>query len=350
MKRLLILLSATLLGCGCSSKETPVPEWPWTEPATPEEPQPAADPNPGLPEKGWTNVSAFYSGLPDGIQLYKSPGTLQGVKAVAYVAVANLMAVTWDVWSIDDPRTEGTSEALKTPAEVFEATKAPVVMNGGYFFVEDGRRYNASVAVSAGRTYGVNLNYASLDWSTYYYPTRGVFYEKDGKLGCGWTYYTTSGQHYLYGAPAQNSWEAAPLQAPDAQFPEKASVFSPTTAIGAGPVLIHDGKVVDSWKAELFYGNGSDDKMPEARHPRTAIGCSDGRLFLFVCEGRGMTEGVAGLTTGEVARVLLDLGCTEALNLDGGGSTCLLVDGKSTVQESDGSQRPVGSTIMLKKK
>jgi exopolysaccharide biosynthesis protein len=63
-----------------------------------------------------------------------------------------------------------------------------------------------------------------------------------------------------------------------------------------------------------------------------------------------MTEGVAGLTTGEVARVLLDLGCTEALNLDGGGSTCLLVDGKSTVQESDGSQRPVGSTIMLKKK
>jgi exopolysaccharide biosynthesis protein len=45
-----------------------------------------------------------------------------------------------------------------------------------------------------------------------------------------------------------------------------------------------------------------------------------------------------------------EYGCTEALNLDGGGSTCLLVDGKSTVRESDGSQRPVGSTIMLKKK
>jgi hypothetical protein len=153
MKRLLILLSATLLGCGCSSRETPVPEWPWTEPETPEEPQPAADPNPGLPEKGWTNVSASYSGLPDGIQLYKGPGTLQGVKAVAYVAVADLSMVTWDVWSIDDPRTEGTSDALKTPAEVFDATKAPVVMNGGYFFVENGKRYNASVAVSAGRMY-----------------------------------------------------------------------------------------------------------------------------------------------------------------------------------------------------
>ena len=51
-----------------------------------------------------------------------------------------------------------------------------------------------------------------------------------------------------------------------------------------------------------------------------------------------------------LAQRMKDLGCTEALNLDGGGSTCLLVDGKSTVQESDGSQRPVGSTIMLKKK
>ena len=346
MKRLLIFLSAALLGCGCSSKEAPAPDWPWTEPEIPEE-KPAADPNPGIVEKGWTNVSASYGSLPDGIRVYKSPGTLQGVKAIAYIAVADPSSIRWDVWSIDDPKTEGTTDALKTPADLYGESKAPIVVNGGYFFVEGGKRYNASVAVSNGRTYGVNLNYASLDWSTYYYPTRGVFYEKDGKRTCGWTYYTTSGQHYLYGSPAQNSWETAPLQAPDAQFPEKASVFSPTTAIGAGPVLVHEGKVVDTWKAELFYGNGSDDKMPEARHPRTAIGCTPDRIVLFVCEGRGMTEGVAGLTTGEVALVMKDLGCKEALNLDGGGSSCMLVGGASTIRESDGKQRAVGSMILL---
>ncbi|MCS2866340.1 phosphodiester glycosidase family protein [Bacteroides thetaiotaomicron] len=46
-------------------------------------------------------------------------------------------------------------------------------------------------------------------------------------------------------------------------------------------------------------------------------------MIIFVCEGRNMTEGVAGLTTANVAKVMKDVGCTEALNLDGGGSSCM---------------------------
>lgn len=350
MKICHLFLSLAVLGMvACSSKGSTTPEWPWEDPEKPNEEE-SSELHPEYIKLGWSNVSTSYSNLPDGIQIYKSPATLEGAKAIAYIAVADLNKITWDVWSINDPKTQGTDDALKTPSEVYEATSAPVLMNGGYFFVDGGKRYNASVAVSKGQVYGVNLNYASLDWATYYYPTRGVFYEKDGKLDAGWTYYTTSGQHYLYGKPADNAWEKDPLQAPDALFPEKATTFEATTAIGAGPVLVHDGKVVNTWKAEMFYGDGSDNKMPEARHPRTAIGTYGSQLVLFVCEGRGMTEGVAGLTTGEVAAVMKALGCEEALNLDGGGSSCLLVGGKSTIQESDGKQRAVGSVILLKKK
>ena len=61
-----------------------------------------------------------------------------------------------------------------------------------------------------------------------------------------------------------------------------------------------------------------------------------------------MTSGVFGLTTADVANVLLDLGCVEAMNLDGGGSSCMLVNGKETIKVSDGSQRAVASTLMLK--
>jgi exopolysaccharide biosynthesis protein len=349
MKLRHIFYIMAMLGVACSSKESTTPEWPWTDPENHGEEQ-TTDPNPAVIEKGWTNVSSAYSSLPEGIQVYKSPSAIDGVKTVAYIAVADLSRITWDVWSIDDPNTQGTDQTLKTPSEVYETTSAPVLVNGGYFFSEGGKRYNASVAVSNGKVYGVNLNYASQDWVTYYYPTRGVFYEKAGKLSAGWTYYTSSGQHYLYGIPADNAWDKAPAQAPDASFPETAATFEATTAIGAGPVLVHGGEVVNSWKAELFYGDGSDDKMPEARHPRTAIGCTSSRLILFVCEGRGMTEGVAGLTTGEVASVMKSLGCKDALNLDGGGSSCLLVGGKSTIKESDGHQRAVGSVIMLKTK
>ena len=75
---------------------------------------------------------------------------------------------------------------------------------------------------------------------------------------------------------------------------------------------------------------------------------ADGRMIFFVCEGREMTSGVFGLTTADVANVLLDLGCVEAMNLDGGGSSCMLVNGKETIKVSDGSQRAVASTLMLK--
>ncbi len=59
--------------------------------------------------------------------------------------------------------------------------------------------------------------------------------------------------------------------------------------------------------------------------PRTAVGLdSRGRLVLAVAEGRrrGRSE---GLTLGELARLMLELGCVEALNLDGGGSSVLVV-------------------------
>ena len=347
MKITLAYLTLTLLAAACSSNGGAATEWPWEEGGdTPVK----EDPNPSIVEKGWTNVTGDYASLADGIEIYRAPSTLEGVKAIAYIAVADLGKISWDVWSIDDPNTEGTQDKLKTPAELYKEKSAPVILNGGYFFSEGGLNYSASVAVSGGKTFGVNLNYASKDWETYYYPTRGVFYENGGKFSCGWTYFTPSGNHYLYGVPAKNSWEQAPLQAPDSTFPEKAASFEASTAIGAGPVLVHGGKVVDSWKEELFYGGGSDDKMPSERHPRSAIGYGPSRLVLFVCEGRQMTKDVPGLTTGEVAKVMKDLGCTEALNLDGGGSSCLLVGGKSTIKESDGSLRPVGSAVMLKKK
>jgi hypothetical protein len=265
--------------------------------------------------------------------------------------VADLSKVTWDVRSIDDPTIQGTSDPLKTPSQYYQETAAPVIVNGGYFFVDGGKRYNASVAVSGGRTYGVNVNYASADWVTVYYPTRGVFYEKDGVRATGWTYWSGGAKHYLYDVPARNSWSKDPLQVPDASFPAKAADFAPETAIGGGPVLLKGGKVENTWEAEMFYGSGSDDKMPEARHPRTAIGATkDGLLVLFVCEGRGMTDGVAGMTFAEETAVLQALGCVDALNLDGGGSSCLLVEGKETIKVSDGSQRAVGSVVLLKKR
>ena len=350
MKKLLFVLGLCVAASCSEAASTDMPAWRWQDSVEPEAPE-VVEAHPAIVAQGWTNVTASYVAVPEGIALYKSPSELGSQKVIAYIAVADLSKVTWDVRAIDDPTISGTTESLKTPSEFYKESAAPVIINGGYFFSEGGKNYNASVAVSAGRTYGVNINYASIDWETMYYPTRGVFYEKDGKIAPGWTYWSGGAKHYLYEEPAANAWDAVPLQVPDDAFPAKATDFTPTTAIGAGPVLIKGGEVVNTWKEEMLYGDGADDKMPEGRHPRTAIGfTADRYLIVFVCEGRGMTEGVAGMTFAEEAEVLKALGCTDALNLDGGGSSCLLVQGQETIQVSDGAERPVASVVILHSK
>ncbi|MFA6858608.1 MAG: phosphodiester glycosidase family protein, partial [Bacteroidales bacterium] len=58
-------------------------------------------------------------------------------------------------------------------------------------------------------------------------------------------------------------------------------------------------------------------------------------------------EGVAGLTTEDEAKVLSSLGCVEALNLDGGGSSCMLINGKETIKPSDGKERSVLTAVRI---
>jgi exopolysaccharide biosynthesis protein len=93
----------------------------------------------------------------------------------------------------------------------------------------------------------------------------------------------------------------------------------------------------------MFMGRAREDL-----HPRTAMGyTADGRLLILAVEGRhkGVAEG-ASLT--DLADILLSLGAVEALNLDGGGSSCLLVMGKETIKPSDKEgQRAVPGVFLI---
>ncbi|MFM7751519.1 MAG: phosphodiester glycosidase family protein [Opitutaceae bacterium] len=98
-------------------------------------------------------------------------------------------------------------------------------------------------------------------------------------------------------------------------------------------------KVEDYWTAVAGTGiivkagrnvAASNDTGGDKSHPRTAVGLdADGRqLFLLVIDGRrpGRSEGA---TLVELADWLVQLGAHEALNLDGGGSTTLVVEERS---------------------
>jgi exopolysaccharide biosynthesis protein len=117
------------------------------------------------------------------------------------------------------------------------------------------------------------------------------------------------------------------------------------TAIGGGPVLLQDGDIKITNNEELkFAGKAILDK-----HPRTAVGyTANNQLIMFVCEGRfpGRAD---GLTLTQMAGLLKEIGCVEAINLDGGGSSCLLINGKETIKPSDKEgQRPVPAVFMIR--
>ena len=76
----------------------------------------------------------------------------------------------------------------------------------------------------------------------------------------------------------------------------------------------------------------------------------DNKLIILVIEGRNPGK-AEGATLTQEAQMLKDLGCWEALNLDGGGSSCMLVNGKETIKVSDtGGQRPVPAVFLIQQK
>ncbi len=345
---LVLIFAAAVLAVSCEDRQSDLSDWPWQDPEV-EQPQPEVPEEPieDATLDKWTDVSADYGSLPEYIKVYRSPEKLEGKKAVAYVAIADMSSAQWDIWSINDADMAGTSDAFRTPSSVQADGDWPIVINAGFFYASGDKNYSSSLAVRNSEVLAYNINYASEDWVTMYYPTRAAFIQaEDGSFDACWTYKTWDA-HYMYPAPADNTWEAKPASQPSATYPEGGQPFAAKTAIGGGPLLIDGGKFRDTYVEELF--NGASGIGPDSNQPRTAIGVtSDEKIITFVCEGRQMTEGVAGLTTADVANVLLDLGCVEAINLDGGGSSCMLVNGKTTINVSDGSQRAVGSTIMIK--
>lgn len=104
------------------------------------------------------------------------------------------------------------------------------------------------------------------------------------------------------------------------------------TAIAGHPVLVTAGKC--------------PKHNDTTRHPRTALGWNDQWFFWVVVDGR-QEKLSDGMTCDELAALMLELGCTEAMNLDGGGSSTLWLGGKVVNSPSDGRERRVANGLVL---
>ncbi|MBP6002446.1 MAG: phosphodiester glycosidase family protein [Pyrinomonadaceae bacterium] len=123
----------------------------------------------------------------------------------------------------------------------------------------------------------------------------------------------------------------------------KHNFFNKAEDIVAGvPQLIKNGKIDITWQEEK-----SSKSFVETRHPRTAVAkLKDGKFLMITVDGR--TEASGGIGLQDLAEYLLSLGAIDAMNLDGGGSTTMFVDGKVVNKPSDKEgERKVSDAILV---
>jgi exopolysaccharide biosynthesis protein len=119
--------------------------------------------------------------------------------------------------------------------------------------------------------------------------------------------------------------------------------FNPDFIIGAGPQLLASGRFVANEESANY-----SESLMRLRHPRTAIGWrADGHLVLVTVDGRQPQKSV-GMTIEELAKLMIELGCVEAMNLDGGGSTTMVIRNKIANSPSDAAgERPVSDALLI---
>lgn len=118
--------------------------------------------------------------------------------------------------------------------------------------------------------------------------------------------------------------------------------------LASGPVLIDDGR-------EVVYDDAGEPGFYKRRHPRTAIGCtSRGDIIMVVVDGRFKND-AEGVSIAELSAICRWLGMTEAINLDGGGSSTMWYGGRVVNHPCDNKKydhegaRSVSSTLVVLK-
>ncbi|MBN8676359.1 MAG: phosphodiester glycosidase family protein [Chitinophagales bacterium] len=306
----------------------------------------------------WVNVDSLFGPLPASVHVFKTTDLLDGKPNIAYYVEADLNDKQLDFTA------DTTYKRRLTPAQFFEKNGKPLLVVNTTFF-SFATNQNLNVVIKNGKLVSYNIHSLAgkgKDTLTYRHPFgSAIGINKKRQVDIAWLY-TDSSLRYPYARQApikavrdsfpgfsKTTAEKAILQSLDSNARVRFSfpAWKMRTAVGGGPVLLQNGEIKVANNEELkFAGKAIDDK-----HPRTAMGyAKDNKLIILVVEGRhtGVAEG-ASLT--QLAQLFKDLGCREALNLDGGGSSCMLVNGKETNKVSDATgQRPVPAVFIIRGK
>lgn len=308
-------------------------------------------------QSNWTNIDSLYQPIPASMHVYKSSDSIDGKPNVMYYAIVDLKDKDLNF------TTDTTYKRRLTPTQFYQKNNQPLlVVNCSFFsFATD---QNLNVVIKNGKLFGYNdetIPAKGADTLTYFHSFFGAFgISKQRKADVAWVY-TDSSKRFAYASQlpvgfihdsiAKTSWdyvnERTSIVRGHSGFSSSSfQKWKMKTAIGGGPVLVQNGEIKITNNEERKFGGKAVNNL----EPRTAIGYTkDQKIIILVGEGR--SADAAGLSLVQLAKIFKDLGCVEALNLDGGGSSCMLINGKETnTPSAKGVQRPVPSVFLIEKR
>ena len=267
----------------------------------------------------------------DGIKVLE--GRNNSLPINAWVAIVNNRDpnVKIDVIASDD------LDRKETLSQFSKNYEAKVVVNGGYFLMNKNPSEHVGLLYVNNKTISPALKSLIRNDKRYYTARGALGFLDNGDIDIAWVTSRNDSLFY-FPEPVENS-PNNPVNLFDFN---KSLYWDVNDAVHAGPVLIHNGEIKITVNEEVFFGSS----IPEI-HPRTAAGYrKDGNLVLLVVDGRQVNS--RGVDLMELAIIMRDLDCVEAINLDGGGSSAMVVDGKLMNRPAGtSSQREVMSAIAV---
>ena len=217
-------------------------------------------------------------------------------------------------------------DGLDTPSKIAKNTNASVVINGGYF----ARGQNPMRHIGLLKSKNILIEPASSSVfrdDIRYNVNRGAFgVLYDNSVDITWAS-TRNDSIFSWSFPFLNRpGKPATVNYDFSEF------WDVKEAVHAGPVLIRNGRIKVSTEQEVFFNTPVDGVQP-----RSAIGYKkNGDVIMMVVDGRQVDS--RGVYLKELAMLLSQFDCEEAINLDGGGSSSLVVNGKLV-------NKPIGLNI-----
>lgn len=292
----------------------------------------------------WKNVDSSFGPLPSSVHVYFTDNPIDTSPFRAYYLIADLKDKKLEFL------TDTSHDRRLKPSEFYERNNKPLaVVNCTFFSYETNRSLNA--VIKDGKLVAFNQeNIAGRGKDTFTYrhalgSALGINKKREADIA--WLYTDSSWKFAMASQypipPVKDSAKKMPYAYYFRSKEWGLEKWKMRTAVGGGPVLLQNGEIKVTNNEEIKFAN----KAINDKHPRTAMGYTkEGKLIILMIEGRSKIAGGATLT--QMAQLFKELGCVEAINLDGGGSSCLLVNGKETIKVSDKEgQRAVPAVFLI---